>query len=423
MHDQYKEELNCIFNIDHQREESIRKGGARPYGLIRTLMKFGLAQSSDPRDRVYSLLSLCNDTVGPNTLQADYNISPKRLFYAVLGFHRIKSRCGCAEVGGHLIKVLELDVGEMASIILRIQPTADEISQTRTISSTNETLAQDFLQDFLAAVKSTLPAADQTPLQHHNSDRLCPCFIAACSPRTLGLRICISDRMLRVDSSSLALVFRPSIIGLILSGIATFTSSSEPAKQTLGVPMACDEWSKYPSIGNIEVVNKDGWQQIPKEIIVEKFETNQLRRSNLWTKHHYEDFSEVKLRSQDLVVLATIPRRVPLDSEREKVVLRTRITTGDLSMSFNPRISTKEMNIELLCAILESGHTRLSGWENPSNMPPSIFFDLDSCWRLMNMYSLILKDVSGAYATGQGFFKDELFNPILNYVIKTLKPV
>ncbi|KAK7975802.1 hypothetical protein PG989_014265 [Apiospora arundinis] len=173
VHYLYKEGLNSIFNIDDGREEAIRKGGARPYGLIQTLMKFGLAQSSDPRDRVYALLSLCNDTVGPNAFQADYSISCKRLFYALLGLHRIKSGCGCAELGGHLIKVLELDVGEMTPMILRTQPIADEISQTRNISGTNGTLVQAFLQDLLAAVESILLATDQTPPQHHHSDRLC----------------------------------------------------------------------------------------------------------------------------------------------------------------------------------------------------------------------------------------------------------
>ncbi|KAK7931202.1 hypothetical protein PG985_001914 [Apiospora marii] len=154
-HESFQERISALLSIDSERREMTQRREKRPDRFTQALMRFGLAEATELRDRVYALLSLYVDTADPAALQADYSISCKQLFFAVLGFSRTISGCGCAELGGQLLKVLDLDEGDMTPIILRTQPIIDEINMIADPMTANQHLTLRFLKDFLEAAEST----------------------------------------------------------------------------------------------------------------------------------------------------------------------------------------------------------------------------------------------------------------------------
>ncbi|KAK7991450.1 hypothetical protein PG988_000244 [Apiospora saccharicola] len=231
-HESYLQSVNALLDIDSEREELIGRQEKRPYLFFRALMRFGLAQATDLRDRVYALLSLYVDTTDPSALQADYTMSCKQLFFAVLGFYRIKSQCACAELGGHLVQVLELDVGDMTPLILGTQAIIDEANQITEPISTNQCLMLQFLKDFRDAVEYAKPQIDWT-----------------------------------------------SDCGLILSGIAIPNGCRQLRYKNLGAPMSCVDWSKLSSVYYDDTEGEVEWEQVPETLLANIFSANLRRRS------------------------------------------------------------------------------------------------------------------------------------------------
>ncbi|KAK8115756.1 hypothetical protein PG984_012258 [Apiospora sp. TS-2023a] len=397
----YTQKENVIFNIDSEREEMFQGGHEKRTDLFfRALKRFGLAQSTDLRDRVYALLSLYIDTTDPFTLQADYTITCKQLFFAVLGFYRIKSECDCAELGGHLLKVLELDVGDMTSFILGTQPIIDEIYQITNHTTTNRQLISQFLKDFQEAAEYTKTTVDWTSNRDQYPERLCPCFLAACRPDKLGPQLCISDRLYHITDrwdqledtkGTMALIMRPSIIGPVVSGIAMTKEYKQSKYTNLGVSMACVEWSKRPSVQYCDMEGEVVWEHVPEVILANTFSAKLCRQSRF--------LEALRTHGNELSSLPeAIARRVVAENDQSGNTF-LRLASGSVTWyarrsaickSFISDIDELELELELMCAILESGRTPILGRTYPSDNPRSTCFSLVSCQRLLMEYGLRL---------------------------------
>jgi len=177
---------------------------------------YGDANCLDPRDKVYSLLSLASDCQDGNGPSADYDISMEFLFLALMHFCRPEDPLA---FGRKMASMFQLNADTMRHIVLQ----KDTLGQERCSTSVTNQMAfaiYDHLQCILARAPGTA-VADVAPYM------LVICDVLEMDSLKETIPLAPSDELCRIRDSDVLLLFRTSLAGPVLRGLYKFRQSGD----------------------------------------------------------------------------------------------------------------------------------------------------------------------------------------------------